>query len=106
MIAVIDSSGTVYEAVQRACPGFGLRRLAHRLPTNGSRPALAVFAIYGPADWKRLPKCASAMLTVAMTATGEDPADAPRARAAGAFGLLHIGMPASALRRAVAGALN
>ena len=82
-----------------------MRRLNHRLPTNGSRPALAVFAIYGPTDWKRLPKCAGALLTVALTMR-EDPGDATRARAAGAFGLLHIGMSAAALRRALTGALN
>lgn len=105
MAVVVDASGTVYEAVRRACPDIPMRRLSRRLPTNGSRPALAIFAIYGPTDWKRLARCARVMPTVVVT-TAEDPGDAARARGAGAFGLLHTGMSVSALRRALAGALN
>lgn len=104
-VAVLDASGTVYEAVRRACPDIPMRRLSHRIPTNGSRPALAIFAVYGPADWKRLSRCASAMPTVVVSMSGEK-GDAVRARMAGAFGLLHINLPVPALRRAIGGALN
>ena len=104
-VAVLDASGTVYDAVQRACPDIPMRRLGHRIPTNGLRPALAIFAVYGPADWKRLPTCSRAMATVVVATTVEK-RDAARARMAGAFGLLHTGLPAPALRRAIAGALN
>ena len=104
-VAVLDASGTVYEVLRRACPDIPMRRLTHRLPTNGSRPALAIFAIYGPTDWKRLPKCSGAMLTIAVTTTAA-PDDVARARGAGAFGLLNATMPGLALRRAVAGALH
>jgi DNA-binding NarL/FixJ family response regulator len=104
-VAVLDASGTVYESVQRACPDILMRRISHRIPTNGSRSALAIFAVYGPADWKRLSKCARAMPTVVVS-TSMEKGDAVRARMAGAFGLLHTGLPAPALRRAIAGALN
>ncbi len=104
-VAVLDASGTVYESVQRACPDILMRRISHRIPTNGSRSALAIFAVYGPADWKRLSKCARAMPTVVVSTSMEE-GDAVRARMAGAFGLLHTGLPAPALRRAIAGALN
>ena len=103
-VAVLDASGAVYAAVQLACPDISMRRLSHRIPTNGWRPALAIFAVYGPADWKRLPKCSRAMPTVVVTISN-DKRDAARALEAGAFGLLHTGLPAPALRRAVAGAL-
>ncbi len=104
-VAVLDASGTVYEAVRRACPDIPMRRLSHRLPTNGSRPVLAIFAVYGPTDWKRLSRYSRAMPTVVVS-TNEDKGDAVRARMAGAYGLLHTGLPALALRRAIAGALN
>lgn len=104
-VAVLDASGTVYEAVQSACPDIPMRRLSYRIPTNGSRPALAIFAVYGPADWKRLPKCSRAIPTVVVSVSN-DKGDAARAIMAGAFGLLHVGLPVQALRRAIAGALN
>lgn len=104
-VAVLDASGTVFEAVQSACPDIPMRRLSYRIPTNGSRPVLAIFAVYGPTDWKRLPKCSRAMPTVVVT-VGNDKDDAARALLAGAFGQLHTGLPVPALRRAIAGALN
>jgi DNA-binding NarL/FixJ family response regulator len=45
------------------------------------------------------------MPTVVVTISN-DKSDAARALEAGAFGLLHTGLPATALRRAIAGALN
>ena len=104
-VAVLDASGAVYAALQLACPDIAMRRLSHRIPTKGWRPALAIFAVYGPADWKRLPKCSRAMPTVVVT-IGSDKSDAARALQAGAFGQLHTGLTAPALRRAVTGALN
>jgi DNA-binding NarL/FixJ family response regulator len=104
-VAVLDASGAVFETVRLACPDISIRRVGHRAPTNGSRPALAIFAVYGPTDWKRLSRCAQAMPTVVVS-TADDKGNAARALAAGAFGLLHIGLPASALRRAIAGALK
>lgn len=104
-VALLDASGVVYEAVRLACPDIPIRRVSKRLPTNGSRPALAIFAVYGPSDWKRLPKCCLALPTVVVSIS-DDKGDAARARKAGAFGLLHTGLPAPALRRAIAGALN
>jgi len=105
VVVVLDASGTVYESVRRACPDIPLRRLSRRIPTNASRPALAILAAYGPADWKRLSKCARAMPTVVVSLSIAK-GDATRARMAGAFGLLHTGLPAPAMRRAIAGALN
>ncbi len=105
MVAVLDASGTVYDVVQRACPDIPMRRVSHRIPRNGSQPVLVIFAVYGPADWKRLPKCASVSPTVVVS-TSTDRSDAARARLAGAYGLLHTGLTAPALRRAIAGALN
>jgi len=97
--------GEIDEVVQRACPDIPMRRLSHRIPITGAQPVLVIFAVYGPADWKRLPKCASAAPTV-VVATGTDKSDAARARLAGAYGLLHTGLAAPALRRAIAGALE
>ena len=105
MVTVLDASGSVYEVVQRACPDIPMRRLSHRIPTTGSQPVLMIFAVYGPADWKRLPKCAAAVPTVVVS-TSTDKSDAARARVAGAYGLLHTGLAAPALRRAIAGALD
>jgi DNA-binding NarL/FixJ family response regulator len=104
-VAVLDVSGAVFASVQQACPDITIRRLSHRIPTTGWRPALIIFAVYGPSDWKRLPKCSRAMPTVVVT-VGNDRDDAARALSAGAFGLLHTGLPSPALRRAIAGALN
>lgn len=104
-VAVLDASGAVYAAVRLACPDVSMRRLSHRIPTTGWRPVLAIFAVYGPADWKRLPKCSRAMPTVVVT-IGNDKGDAARALKAGAFGLLHAGLSVPALRRAITGALN
>ncbi len=104
-VAVLDASGAVFAALQLACPDISMRRLSHRIPTNGWRPVLAIFAVYGPADWKRLPKCSRAMPTVVVT-IANDKSDAARALKAGAFGQLHTGLPVPALRRAIAGALN
>lgn len=105
IVAVIDASGAVFEVVRLACPDIPMRRVSHRVPTNGSRPTLAIFAVYGPADWKRLPRCSRSMPTV-VVAVSDDKGDAARARAAGAFGLLHTGLPIAALRRAISGALR
>jgi DNA-binding NarL/FixJ family response regulator len=105
-IAVLDASGAVYNAVRRACPDLPIRKVSHLpLPTNGSAPALAILAVYGPEDWRRLNGLARATTTV-VVASSDDRTDAARARAAGAFGLLHTGLPAPALRRAIGGALN
>ena len=103
-VAVLDTSGAVYEAIRLACPDIPMRRLS-RIPTNESRLVLAIFAAYGPADWKRLPKCSRAMPTVVVSVSN-DKGDAARALMAGAFGLLHTGLPVPALRRAITGALN
>ena len=105
VVAVLDASGAVYDAVRSACPDITMRRVSQRIPTTGWQPVLAIFAVYGPADWKRLPRCARALPTVVVS-TGDDSGDAARALMAGAFGLLHTGLPASALRRAIAGALR
>jgi DNA-binding NarL/FixJ family response regulator len=105
VVAVLDASGAVYDAVRSACPDITMRRVSQRIPTTGWRPVLAIFAVYGPADWKRLPRCARALPTVVVS-IGGDSGDAARALMAGAFGLLHTGLPASALRRAIAGALR
>jgi DNA-binding NarL/FixJ family response regulator len=104
-VVVLDASGTVYDAVRRACPDIPMRRLSYRIPTDGSQLALIIFAVYGPADWKRLPKCSMAMPTVVVS-TSDDKGDAARARLAGAYGLLHTGLAGPALRRAISGALN
>lgn len=104
-VAVLDASGTVYSAVRRACPDIPMRRLSRRMPTNRPRPLLTIFAAYGPADWTRLARCAKSGPTV-VVASSDDKGDAARARMAGAFGLLHTGLPAPALRRAIIGALN
>jgi DNA-binding NarL/FixJ family response regulator len=104
-VAVLDVSGTVYAAIQQACPDITIRRLSHGIHMTGWRPALTIFAVYGPSDWKRLPKCSRAMPTVVVT-VGDDKDDAALALRAGAFGLLHTGLPAPALRRAIGGALN
>lgn len=101
----MDASGAIYERLRRACPDPPMRRLSYRIPTNGSRPALAVFAVYGPADWTRAARCSRSMPTVVVVAN-EQRCDAVRARSAGAFGLLHIGLPAAAMRRALLGALD
>ena len=104
-VAVLDASGAVYAAIRLACPDIPMRRLSHRIPTSGWRPVLVIFAVYGQADWKRLPKCARAMPTVVVSVSN-DKGDAARALLAGAFGLLHTGLGVPALRRAIAGALN
>jgi DNA-binding NarL/FixJ family response regulator len=106
LVAVVDGSGTVYDVVRQACPDVPMRKFGHRgLPANGSRPALAIFAIYGPEDWRRLEGCARSIRTVAVSTT-DDGLDASRAWSAGAFGLLHTQLPRQAVRRAILGALN
>lgn len=82
-----------------------MRRLSRRLPTSGATAPLVVFAVYGPTDWTRLARCARATPTVVVS-TSEDEGDAARAWVAGAFGLLHTGLPLPALRRALARALD
>jgi DNA-binding NarL/FixJ family response regulator len=104
-VAVIDPSGTVFETLVRACVGIPMRRLSRRIPTNGWRPVLAVFAVYGPQDWKRLPAVVRALPTV-VVAVADDASHAERARLEGAFGLLHTSLPDTALRRAIVGALR
>jgi DNA-binding NarL/FixJ family response regulator len=108
VVAVLDASGAVFEAVRSACPDIPMRRVS-RIPmtaaTTGWQPALAIFAIYGPADWKRLSRCSRSLPTVVVS-TADDDGDAARALMAGAFGLLNTRLPATALRRALAGALK
>jgi DNA-binding NarL/FixJ family response regulator len=104
-VAVLDASGAVFEAVRLACPDMSMRRVTRIPPTTGWQPALAIFAVYGPADWRRLSRCSRAFPTVVVS-IADDKNDAARALMAGAFGLLHTGLPATALRRAVAGALK
>lgn len=106
LVAVLDGKGTVYDAVRQACPDLSIRKLGQRgLPTNGARFVLAVVAIYGPEDWLWLETCARSILTVAVS-TADDRSDVSRAWSAGAFGLLHTGLPEQALRRAIIGVLN
>jgi DNA-binding NarL/FixJ family response regulator len=105
VVAVLDASGAIYEVVRRACPDIPLRRLTTRIPTNGSRPSLAILAVYGPNDWRRAARCSRGMPTVVVVQR-EAPEDAARARLAGAFGLLNVGLSADALRRAVMGAMS
>src|SRR5258705_10382366 len=104
-VAVLDASGAVFEAVRLACPDMPMRRVSRIPAATGWQPPLAIFAVYGPADWRRLSRCSRSVPTVVVS-TGDDKGDAARALMAGALGLLHTGLPATALRRALAGALK
>jgi DNA-binding NarL/FixJ family response regulator len=106
VVAVVDASGAVFDVIQRCVPRVSLRRVTHLArAANGHKPTLAIFAVYGPSDWRRVETWSRIFPTVVVT-VAEDEADPARARALGAFGLLHTGLSADAMRRAIVGALN
>jgi DNA-binding NarL/FixJ family response regulator len=106
IIAVVDASGAVLDVVQHALPTASIRRVAHlSRASNGHTPALVIFAVYGRSDWRRVEAWSQIFPTVVVT-VAEEPADPQRAWALGAFGLLHTGLSAEALRRAIVGALK
>ena len=105
-IVVWDEIGDVFRYLRRAKINVPLWRVSD-LPARRDLDEvdLAIAALNRPSDWATIASLVRRLPTV-VVALSPDRADAGQALRSGAFGYLSIGLPATAVRRAIAGALR
>jgi DNA-binding CsgD family transcriptional regulator len=104
-IAVLDARGDAFKLLHAEIVYMPMWRAFRSSAETVRSGDLLLVAVYVDSDWRSVHE-ALGDVPVVVVATRPQPGDAARALAAGAFGYLDLQMPATALHRALMGALR